>query len=256
MRAELPSRPARRGHPILLTRRMVMAGLAFGSVLRRASAAEGDAAPLRMVVFGDSQAEGVAAALHRLFHHQPGYVLQNRTKPGTAIGQTATYDWPAAIQGFAASDPAPIVVMMFGGNDRLPIKTASGTMLPFQSDAWRAIYMERLANMLDPLAKAGTHVLWLGQPVTRDAGYCRDMAFLNTLYRAALAEHGGSFIDLWSVVADPAGGYLAYGKSLAGVTERLRLDDGIHFTPAGYDLVAARVGVEIDTLARSLRAAG
>ena len=36
-------------------------------------------------------------------------------------------------------------------------------------------------------------------------------------------------------------GFIAYGPDRSGVTERLRNDDGIHFTSAGYELVAERV---------------
>jgi hypothetical protein len=34
---------------------------------------------------------------------------------------------------------------------------------------------------------------------------------------------------------------LAYGKDRDGVTGRLRADDGIHFTAAGYELIAQKI---------------
>ena len=37
------------------------------------------------------------------------------------------------------------------------------------------------------------------------------------------------------------GGYAAYGKDRDGTTQRLRTDDGIHFTAAGYELIAERI---------------
>ena len=34
---------------------------------------------------------------------------------------------------------------------------------------------------------------------------------------------------------------LAYGKDRDGVTGRLRADDGIHFTAAGYEVIAQKI---------------
>ena len=37
------------------------------------------------------------------------------------------------------------------------------------------------------------------------------------------------------------GAYTAYGQDRDGVTERLRADDGINFTAAGYELIAEAI---------------
>ncbi len=59
---------------------------------------------------------------------------------------------------------------------------------------------------------------------------------------------GGDYIPLWTIIADDDGNYAAYGKALDGETKRLRQDDGIHFTPAGYDIIAVKIRTEIDGL--------
>ena len=59
---------------------------------------------------------------------------------------------------------------------------------------------------------------------------------------------GGDFVPLWTVIADDTGNYTAYGKALDGETKRLRQDDGVHFTPAGYDIIAVKVKAQIDAL--------
>ena len=48
-------------------------------------------------------------------------------------------------------------------------------------------------------------------------------------------------MPLWTVIADDQGQYTAFGKDRAGVTQRLRGDDGIHFTAAGYELIADKI---------------
>jgi hypothetical protein len=46
---------------------------------------------------------------------------------------------------------------------------------------------------------------------------------------------------LWSAFADDQGRYAAYGKDRGGVTQRMRADDGIHFTAPGYELIAEKL---------------
>jgi hypothetical protein len=67
------------------------------------------------------------------------------------------------------------------------------------------------------------------------------MEYINKIYEAEAAPFGAQFLPLWSTVVDEQGGYTAYGKDRDGVTERLRADDGIHFTAAGYELIAQKI---------------
>ncbi len=67
------------------------------------------------------------------------------------------------------------------------------------------------------------------------------MSYINELYADAIARHGFQFVPLWTVVADEGGNYTAYGKDRTGVTQRLRGVDGIHFTAAGYELIAEKI---------------
>ena len=61
--------------------------------------------PDQMVVFGDSQAEGVVVGLRRVSRKGPAFTIANRAKAGTAIGQPP-YDWPAVIAEYAAGGGA------------------------------------------------------------------------------------------------------------------------------------------------------
>jgi hypothetical protein len=206
--------------------------------------------PVRtIVVFGDSQAQGVAAALRRFYGHDHGFHVVDKSVAGTSLSQKLQYDWVDTIGHWLDGGHADVAVVMFGGNDRLPVRTEDGGKpLAYRSDAWEQMYTERLNGVLGLLNDAKLPVVWLGQPVAREANYAADMAYLNGLYEVTVPMAGGDFLNLWNVIADPSGNYMAYGKALDGETRRLRLDDGIHFTPAGYDIIVAKVTTEIDTL--------
>jgi hypothetical protein len=199
-------------------------------------------APVRIIaVFGDSQAEGLAVALRRVVRQMPGIKVQNHTKPGTAISQPENYDWPSAMRAYVPDAQVDTAVLMFGGNDRLPMRPAPGTIIPFRSDLWNSTYRARAADKLHSLTDKHLRIFWVGNPICRDTKYSQDMEYLNTIYRAELDGTDATYVDIWSTAADPDGHYAAYGRTLDGTMARLRLDDGIHFTPAGYDIIATRV---------------
>jgi hypothetical protein len=227
--------------PVRYARRAVLTALAAAMVARGETPARAQAAdPHTIVVFGDSQAEGVAAGLRRISHQFPGTKIQNRTKAGTAISQPQNYDWPAAIQDYVPDPTVTTAVLMFGGNDRLPMHPPTGAAIPFRAPAWDETYHSRVAAILHSLSDKKLGVIWVSQPICREPRYSQDMEYLNTIFRQETTSGGATYLDIWTLIAD-AGQFAAYGRTLDGVTARLRLDDGIHFTPSGYDMIAKRV---------------
>jgi hypothetical protein len=220
--------------------RLLIAVVAAASPARAADPAPAPA-PQVIVVFGDSQAQGLAGAMQRAVRHGTAYKIQNRTKPGTAISQSAAYDWPAAIAAYVPDANVTTAVLMFGGNDRLPMRPETGPQIPFRSTAWHDQYRSRVAAMLNSLTSHHLRVIWVSDPVCREPRYSADMAYLNGIYQDVIAGTGVTYLNIWTAIAGADGSFAAYGPGPGGATERLRLDDGIHFTPSGYDILAAKV---------------
>lgn len=194
-----------------------------------------------IVVFGDSQAQGLAVGLQRYLIDKPRYKILNRTHPGAAIVHGAS-EWLDPIRDFLAHEKADSAIVMLGANDRLDMQIgADDRYLHFRTQAWRDEYAKRLDEILAALDGARLKFVWLGNPIARSPTYSADMSYINGIIEERVAAAGAQFIPLWNVVVDDDGKYVAYGKDLEGVTERLRTDDGIHFTAAGYQLIAARI---------------
>jgi hypothetical protein len=196
-------------------------------------------APPTIVVFGDSQAAGLARGLQRVLAEDPRFRVLNRTHAGAALVHDET-EWLAPIAQFTEREKADIAIVMFGANDRIDMREGRAT-LRFRGPEWRAEYTARIDKILDRLAAAGLRVLWLGNPIARSERYTEDMGYINELFADAIARHGFQFVPLWTVVADEGGNYTAFGKDRAGVTQRLRGADGIHFTAAGYEVIAEKI---------------
>lgn len=192
-----------------------------------------------IAVFGDSQAQGLAGGLQRVLIEDPRYRVLNRTHPGAALVHGEN-EWLAPIERFTSREKADIAVVMFGANDRLDTRER-GASLHFRTDEWRGVYAARADKILALLANAGLRVIWCGNPIARSPTYSADMSYINNIYAEETARFGAQFVPLWAVIADEQGGYAAYGKDRDGTTQRLRADDGIHLTAAGYELIAEKL---------------
>ncbi len=211
--------------------------LGFGSV---AVLGDEPAKPMTIVVFGDSQAQGLADGLSRVLVEDARYRVLNRTHAGAALVHGES-EWLRPIERFTSREKADIAVVMFGANDRLDLRDDGGGYLHFRTDEWHAAYAARADRILILLANAKLRVIWCGNPIGRSPTYSADMGYINDIYAEEAAKFGGQFISLWMVIADDQGRYAAYGKDRDGTTKRLRADDGIHFTAAGYELIAERI---------------
>ena len=205
-----------------------------------------------IVVFGDSQAQGLAGGLSRVLLEDSRFRALNRTHPGAALVHGES-EWLAPVQRFVAREKADIAVVMFGANDRLDLRDDRGAYLRFRTDAWRDAYAARIGKILSALTDAGLKVIWCGNPIARSPTYSADMGYINTIYEEETRRFGAQFVSLWNAVADGDGRYAAYGKDRGGVTQRMRADDGIHFTAAGYEVIAEKIIGMLATSAANLR---
>jgi hypothetical protein len=196
---------------------------------------------LTIVVFGDSQGRGVAEGLQRVLIDDSRFKVLNRTHPGAAFVHSEA-EWMAPIRKFVAHEKADIAIVMFGANDRLDLKASdSAPTLRFKTEAWREEYARRTDMVLKTLIDAGLKVIWCGNPIARSEKYSTDMSYINGIFADRAETLGAQFLPLWEVAAGEGGKYAAFGKDLGGVTRRLRADDGIHFTAAGYELIADHI---------------
>jgi len=200
-----------------------------------------------VLVVGDSQAQGVAGALIRRYLRSKDFHVIDKSKVGTGLTSKSTYDWDTVIAELATTEHAKVAVVMFGANDRPPVRV-KGVVDPALSEKFGKSYGARVEKIVKSLRDAKIDVVWLGDPVVKDADYSADMQILNQVMEPVAEKEGAKWVSLWDLAVDPDGSYDAFGKALDGQTKRLRADDGVHFTPSGYDLIAARLDPILKTL--------
>ena len=191
----------------------------------------------RILVVGDSQAQGLAGGLQRQLRRDKSWRVIDRSRIATGLCSPSRFDWPAATPGIAAAERGAIAVVMFGANDRPPVRL-HGRINEALSAAFCSSYGAHVRAIADDLRRTCAGVIWVGHPIVRDPVYAEDMALLNRLYASQSMAAGADWFASWPLFTDDDGNFAPYGKGVDGVTTRLRADDGVHLTSAGYDVLA------------------
>ena len=187
----------------------------------------------RVLVVGDSLADGLWSGLYRAFQEDGNMEVVNKSKPSSGFVRADSYDWTKEIDDILKDDTYQMVVVMFGANDNQAIKSGKEYIKP-GTDAWDELYGQRVEAFVKKLRAKGLAVYWTGLPIMRSPDDSDDAEELNDIYREKSFINGAKFIDTWSGFTDESGRYSAVGPDMSGQIRRLRDDDGVHFTPRGY----------------------
>ncbi len=194
-------------------------------------------------VIGDSLAHGAWTGLYSYFRDKKNVKIKRKTKISTGLANRGKFNWQRAASKIARGEKIDAVVYMFGANDILPIWT-SGRSFAFGEPGWKQEYGARIDRLVEIFKAQKVPVYWIGIPIVRRTDYRRYYKVLNEVYAKAAKRNQIEFFENWSRFAK-SGEYTSYGKSVAGKKVRLRANDGIHFTPAGYLKLAWPVGDKI-----------
>jgi hypothetical protein len=219
----------------MMQRRSLLFAVGFAAMSSRtANAAE---AMTRVLVVGDSQAQGLAGGLQRQLRRDPSWRVVDRSRIATGLCSPSRFDWPAAAPGIGEGERGSIAVVMFGANDRPPVRIHGHVDARLEA-SFCTSYGGHVRVIADALMKYCAAVVWVGHPIVRDPLYADDMALLNRLYAEQSMAAGADWFPSWPLFVDTDGNFAPYGKGTDGETTRLRADDGVHLTGAGYDVLA------------------
>lgn len=219
-----------------------------GSPYIRMHAADGH---FRVVVIGDSLADGMYAGLYRVMKDDPRLTFVKKTKVNTAIVRADRYDWNEAAREIAGEKEYDVAVVVFGANELQSIRE-DGHAYHFRQPGWVERFSRRIDDIIAALKQENIATYWVGLPITRKDRYQDDYAYVNGLFREAAERNGVRYVDMWNAFADANGEFTPFGTNLAGEEIQIRADDGVHFTPDGYEKYAS---VMADMLRKDVAAA-
>lgn len=193
---------------------------------------------LTVIVAGDSIADGVWGGLYRKLLGDKRYEIVRKARNSSGF---VAFDWVEELRGSEEFKRADAVIFLAGTNDRQSLVRAGKPRFLFGTKEWEEGYVERVTALMQALKQQNIPLIWIGLPIARKDEFNKDSRYLNGLFTQAAAKTGVHFIDIWSMFADKDGQYSAYLPDAEGRNRLLRDNDGIHFTPRGYEMIADAV---------------
>ena len=206
-----------------------------------AKAAAAASAPLVIDVFGDSLADGLWAGLYAILKRHPEDKLYRHSKVGTGLTNPSFNDWIKEMQTTLDADHPTNVVIMYGANDEQSVRDDNHKGYNFKSEGWKTVYVGRINAILSETAKRHIPTVWVGLPVMRTDEMNSGATYLDQLYSATAAQAKVQFIPLAETFKGPDGAFATHLADPAGHVHLVRADDGVHFTPYGYEMIAEKV---------------
>lgn len=202
------------------------------------------AAPATVAFVGDSMSDGLWGAFFRLTGNQhcspDELALIRDARNGTGLARLDHFDWNAELDSLVGKSAPTVVFAVLGLNDAQDLIMPDKTKFRLGSDGWMTQYTKNVADFYDHAGAGGAPVMIMGLPNLRDATADKHAQLVNGVFSTtAQAEHGVkvTYVEPWRLT-NADGGFVSFGANLNGQTVQIRAPDGIHFTQAGYDVLA------------------
>ena len=196
--------------------------------------------PARILVIGDSLAQGFGIYLdRRVKERKLAAVVINRGRTSTGLARSDFYDWPANLAAQLAELRPDIVVVHFGSNDNQSIVLPGGNVRQ-GSAGWPEAYRAQTQRILDIAAAQPTMVYWIGPAPDRRVSLNAHLTRINPIFQAEALASSARYFPLSIFAAGPDGAFVR-DVPVNGRMTTIRSGDGSHFTGTGYYLVADRL---------------
>lgn len=200
---------------------------------------------MRMWVGGDSLAITPGESL---INQAVGTGVITATGPvdghvATGLARPEVFNWPAYLSEVIKNQAPDTMVLTIGSNDDQAL-TGDGGGPSFGSQEWQDEYRRRVGGLMDQVTGDSKITLfWVGIPLVRNGARIEGYTLINDIARSEAAKRPGKveFVDTFPVLADANGAYADYLLNPDGTVVQVRAGDGIHFTRAGGDRIAAAV---------------
>jgi len=187
-----------------------------------------------VLLLGDSMIAGsLGSAISRSLARDKRLRVVEAFQTATGLSRPEVFDWLKVIPLLLARERPQLIICSFGANDATNIRDGD-TQLDFAEPGWRSAYAARVTALMRIFTASGARVLWLGLPQMREARFSEHAAYLNGIFaQSARKVPGVDFLELRMLVSGPGGEYATYVMGPQRRLVRYRMDDGVHYSPAG-----------------------
>jgi hypothetical protein len=198
------------------------------------------AAPLRVLMAGDSLIGNISQAVARLVGDDPRVKVRTDLQVGTGLSRPDVLDWGAELSSTLAAQDADVVILSFGANDDQPLRDPSGKFQSLFSDGWAREYTRRVAAIMDLASDGGRRtVIWIGLAPERPERLNQAKDTFNAAANdQAAVRTDVHYVDLIHQFGGVDGTYSDTVTLPDGAIVNARDRDGVHLSHDGANLLA------------------
>lgn len=192
-----------------------------------------------IAVLGDSLADGYWGSFYRAFQGCDGVDVLRATAVSDGLARSDPDSWLARLNG---AEP-DLVVVSIGANDLVNIRADRSRFIHGEPD-WEAEYQARVKDLGQDLKSVAGSVAWVGLPIVGRQDYENAYRRISHLQSIGAEAAGIRFVDAHEPTTFGQGTFVMSAE-VDGTMTQLRHSDLVHFTEAGYDLVAGLIHGEV-----------
>lgn len=197
-----------------------------------------------ILVVGDRMARGVADGLKFTLAEKPQVRVEPLTDDRAGFAGENPPDWGSQVLAKIRGADVKAVVVMIGRQD-LGKSFPGEPPEDFMTAEWIETYKAKVAALVRVVRQEKKPIVWAGLPPTGDELVNADFTQLNSIFQIASEDRRVRYVDIWDIFLAEDGSYSSYGPDVDGKNTRLRTNDRIDFTWAGYRKVAFFVEREL-----------
>ncbi|MCB1357017.1 MAG: DUF459 domain-containing protein [Maritimibacter sp.] len=199
-------------------------------------------APMRLVVLGDSLADGLWASFQRSFAACDTLEVVRVTAVSDGLAKSSDEEWISRYMtqaGLPEDGTTDVAVVQIGANDINFIRNGNSREI-FNTELWNELYAQRVREVTGTLGAHSAAVFWVGLPVVGNNKFEPSYQIITAVQKQAVRKAGGKFVDIHELTKFGTGDFAMSGK-VDGQIVKMRAADKVHFTLPGYDMVARAV---------------
>jgi len=190
----------------------------------------------RILVVGDSLAEGLGVALRSIMVKESGIPVDINSRLGSSWGDSYMQWWENEIE--EALRDYGLIVLSLGP----PYSSGAGRLFEggYEGEEWGNWWEDKLLELIS-LLPGDAKVFFLGRPAVGEPELSSLWDSTNSVYAKVLQEKEFELIKTWELVGSTSGDvYNVFSPYVVSNDKRIsvRDPDMVHFTPEGYELLA------------------
>ncbi len=195
--------------------------------------------PLRVYVFGDSQAYSIGIGLSRLAGRNSSIDVDYLSVHSSGFIRQDYFSWEQKLTDTFSEAAYDAGIVVMGMNDYQNFWADDGTVAVKETPFWEEAYKEKCRAIIDTALMYLPKVYWIGMPLVKNSVYSGHLAYIESVQRSLAEEYSPdvlAYVSLRDVIPGRGEPYTDILVTSDGKQFRIMSDDGTHFTVEGGQL--------------------